>query len=135
MPADKSTDYKSEVSLAVALTELLRGRAAPLTRPLLLLWLWSGIGSDRQRRSLFRIRVLLRRELGRAKLIKFCSQAGAFLESHAGLSNYAVKQVRDCLVSARVSVPKNLSLAFLRAAQRGWMMDIPGTNGRGKVWL
>jgi len=60
--------------------------------------------------------------------------AGAFLEAHSGLLNYTIKQVRDCLVSAKVSVPKNISLAFLRAARHGWMMEVPGASGRGKVW-
>jgi hypothetical protein len=61
--------------------------------------------------------------------------AGAFIEQHLGLSSYMVRELRDCLVSARISLPKNISLAILRAIRRGWMMEIPKENSGRKAWV
>jgi hypothetical protein len=130
--ADKSIDYKSEVFLAVALTELLRasGTSPEATTTAL------AVVRDKQRppapkpfsaSEFFYVRVWSS-EIDKVLL------AGAFLEAHGGLPSYTNKQVRDCLVSAKVSVPKNISLALFRAVQRGLMMEVPGGNGRGKVW-
>lgn len=128
--ADKSIDYKPEIFLAVALAELLRaGSSEPVTTALALV-------PDKQRSPVPRPFSASEFFYARAwsTEIDKVLLAAAFLESHAGLSNYTIKQVRDCLVSAKISVPKNISLPFLRAARHGWMMEVPGTNGRGKVW-
>jgi hypothetical protein len=129
--ADRASEYRSEIFLAVMLAELLRAN--------------EGLGEIATTALVVRDKRIppQQKRLSASEFFasKTCSSendkviiAGAFLEAHAGLSNYTIKEVRDCLISAKVSLPKNISLAFLRAAQRGWVMDVPGGNGRGKAW-
>jgi len=59
---------------------------------------------------------------------------GRFLERHAGAQRYGLNDIRACLVSAKVPLPANLSLALLKAVQKGWMMEVPGQGEKHKVW-
>jgi hypothetical protein len=130
--ADRSSDYKSEIFLAVALAELLGRGGSPgeMTSTALVL------ARDKQRPAApkpFSASEFFYTRAWSSEIDKVLL-AGAFLESHQGLSHYTIKQVRDCLVSAKVGLPKNISLAFLRAAQRSWMMEVPRSNGGAKLW-
>ena len=129
--ADKSIDYKSEIFLAVALVELLRAGGASEAATTAL-----AVVREKQRSPAskpFSASEFFYARVWSSEIDKVLL-AGAFLESHGALPSYTNKQLRDCLVSAKVSVPGNISLALLRAAQRGLMMEVPGGNSRGKVW-
>jgi hypothetical protein len=60
--------------------------------------------------------------------------AGYFLERYSGHPSFGLHDIRSCLVSAKVSLPKNLSLAILKAVQKGLMMELPGEEAKNKLW-
>ena len=60
--------------------------------------------------------------------------AAYFLEQHKGLQSFTIQQVRDCIISAKVSPPKNVNLPILRAVQKGWLMEVPAENVKKKTW-
>jgi hypothetical protein len=60
--------------------------------------------------------------------------AGFFLEQFGGIQSYTIQEIRDCLVAAKISLPKNINLAILQAAQKGWIMEVPSQSGTRKAW-
>ena len=60
--------------------------------------------------------------------------AGFFLERFGGIQSYSIQEIRDCLVAAKISLPKNINLAILQAAQKGWVMEVPSQGGTRKAW-
>lgn len=60
--------------------------------------------------------------------------AGHFLEHYKKLSSFTIENIRSCLISAKVSVPKNVNLAIFQAVQRSWMMEVPAENSKKKAW-
>jgi hypothetical protein len=66
--------------------------------------------------------------------IEKATLAGYFLERYSAMPNYSVDEIRKCIISAKVPAPANVNLAVLKAAQKGWMMELPGQGERHKVW-
>lgn len=60
--------------------------------------------------------------------------AAYFLERYTQSPQYGLQELRDCLVSAKVQLPKNVSQAIIKCVQRGWMMEIPGSKEGTKIW-
>lgn len=60
--------------------------------------------------------------------------AAAFLEAHQGLTSYTIEEIRNCLVSAKISIPTNLSLAIFQSVKKGWLMDVRNDSGAKKAW-
>ena len=60
--------------------------------------------------------------------------AGWYLERYAGGTNYTIQEIKSCLFSAKVPLPRNINLAVLQAVQRGLMMEVPSESGRRKAW-
>jgi hypothetical protein len=60
--------------------------------------------------------------------------AGYFLEQYSRTANYTIDEIRSCLISAKISLPKNINLATLQSVQRGWMMEIPSGKDQKKAW-
>jgi hypothetical protein len=60
--------------------------------------------------------------------------AGFYLEQFGSIQSYTIQEIRDCLVAAKIILPKNVNLAILQAAQKGWIMEVPSQSGTRKVW-
>jgi hypothetical protein len=60
--------------------------------------------------------------------------AGFYLEQFDGIQSYTIQEIRNCLVAAKIILPKNVNLAILQAAQKGWIMEVPGQSGTRKAW-
>jgi hypothetical protein len=60
--------------------------------------------------------------------------SGFFLERHGGSESYTIEEVKNCLIAAKVPLPKNVNLAILQAVQKGLMMEIPSKSGPRKAW-
>jgi len=60
--------------------------------------------------------------------------AGYFLERYSGSTAFTIAEIRDLLISAKVSPPANVNLAILKAIQKGWMMEVPSENEKRKTW-
>lgn len=59
---------------------------------------------------------------------------GFFLERFGGIENYTIQEIKNCLIAAKIGLPKNVNLAILQAAQKGWIMEIPSQGGPRKSW-
>lgn len=128
--AQEAGEYKSETYLAVLLTGLLADKRAteksPQTRPTA-----GEVTAPREK-------PYSAGELFAAKVwsteIEKVAIAGYFMEQYAAATSYTIQEIRNCLISAKTALPKNLSFAILKAVQKGWLMDVP-TNGEGtKAW-
>lgn len=60
--------------------------------------------------------------------------AAHFIERYLGMSRYSLNEVRSCLISAKVPVPSNASLAVLQGIQKGWIMELPADGDKQKMW-
>jgi hypothetical protein len=129
--AENAGDYKSETYLAVLITGLLRNGTALGTAlagansvPPPSSVTVAGTSEPKQYSApeLFSAKNW-NTEIDKAVL------AGYFLERYSGLANYTIKEIRECLVSAKVPQPNNLSLAIRQALQRAWMMEVPTGGG------
>lgn len=118
--SDAVTDYKGETYLAVLLAQLLTPPAetpvqqAPgpsdVTHP----------GSARP----FSAPEFFASKHCKSDVVKIVL-AGYFLENYSGIERFNVNDIRNCLVSAKVPLPKNTPLAVLKSVQRGWLMEVP----------
>lgn len=60
--------------------------------------------------------------------------AGYFLERYSARPNYGAQEIKDCLLSAKVPIPKNTNVGIIRCIEHGWMMEVPsGVSGK-KAW-
>ena len=130
--AQKAANYESETYLAVLLVSLLRESTGPLgTAGLEHRSVTGGPGGPRGKAfsapEYFAAK-------SRSTEIDKVVLAGYFLERHSEVPSYSIREIRDCLVSAKVSIPKNLNLAMIQAVQKGWMMEVPTGKRRGKAW-
>jgi hypothetical protein len=130
--AEQAERYKSETYSVVLLVGLLRGTPrlgdGVLTPAAI---------SDRDSRSasdkpyspaeFFGTKVL-RSEIDKVVV------AAAFLENFQSLENYSIDEIRNCLVAAKIGLPKNLSLAIFKAVKRGWLMEVPTAGAPTKSW-
>jgi hypothetical protein len=60
--------------------------------------------------------------------------ASYFLERFGENASSTVDEVRNCLVAAKVPLPKNVNLAIIQAVKKGLMMAIPSQGGTRKTW-
>lgn len=60
--------------------------------------------------------------------------AGYFLETYGNVSNFTVDHVKQCLLQAKIPPPANISLAILRNAQKGLMVETGEKQGGKKAW-
>jgi hypothetical protein len=107
--AEKARDFKPETYAAVLLFELMRS-AVPTSR------------------SRYEIPAATQTEIDKVVL------AGFYLEQFGGIQNYTIQEIRNCLVAAKIILPKNINLAILQAAQKGWIMEVPVQSGTRKSW-
>ncbi len=61
--------------------------------------------------------------------------AGFYLEKNGGLQSFSLQDVRNTLIAAKVTLPKNVSLALFKAVQRGWVMEVSGARDDLKAWV
>jgi hypothetical protein len=127
--AQKAGDYKCETFVAVLLASLLRGDNSLVGRSPVN---DQGVATAQPVKPLSPGEFFAAREW--ATEVDKIVLAGCFLERYASVPVYAVQQVRGCLVSAKVTPPKNVNLAMFQAVQRGWMMEVPAENSTGKAW-
>ncbi len=60
--------------------------------------------------------------------------AAYFLEVHKGLQSFTGAALNELLFEARVKPPRNVSLAILRNAQRGRVMETGKKHGGNILW-
>ena len=128
--AQEAGEYKSETYLAVLLTGLLVGGSATeklfQTRPIA-----GELAATREKPyspgELFAAKAW-NTEIDKVAL------AAYYMEHYAAATSYTIQEIRNCLISAKTALPKNLSLAILKAVQKGWLMDVPTNGERTKAW-
>jgi hypothetical protein len=130
--AQKAGDHKSEAFLAVLLAALLRGHDEALGRTVVEGPPIEGKPTPHPAKPLSPGEFFAAREWSTE--VDKVVLAGSFLERYSSVSSYTVQQIRNCLLSAKVSLPKNVNLAVFQAVQRGWMMEVPAENVTGKAW-
>lgn len=121
--ADAAEDYKPQTYLAVLLVALLRKRPATmaLPRPETDLHPPSSTSGRAKPYSAPEFFAATSWRTERDKIVL----AGSFLERYGGVENFNVSDIRTCLVSAKIPLPKNLPLSILKTVQRGWLMEVP----------
>jgi hypothetical protein len=129
--AEKVRDFKSETYAAVLLFELMRS-AVPISRSRLELPPAAPGPIPAHTKPYSAVELFASKEW-RTEIDKVVL-AGFFLERFGGIQTYTIREIKDCLVSAKVSLPKNVNLAILQAAQRGWIMEVPSKGGTRKNW-
>lgn len=119
--AEAAEEYKSETYLAVLLTELLRAEAPPAR----------GVQTNLAHRAALHVtqKPFSAPEFFAARTLKSeldkVVAAGYFLEHYSDADRFNVNDVRSCLVSGKIPLPKNIPLALLKTVQRGWIMEVP----------
>jgi len=123
------SEYKSETFLGVLLGALLRDVAAPekLAAPQANRGVRVPVGKRFSASELFASK---RWNTETEKIIL----AAHFLERYAGKTAFTIADVRGLLLSAKVSSPKNVSLALLQSVQKGWLMEAPSEDNKRKAW-
>jgi hypothetical protein len=131
--AQSSDDYKSETYFAVLLAGLLRGVYEIAHAP-------NSAGHDPARpkspddsEKPYSPGELFASKEWSTEVDKVVI-AGHFLEHYKKLSSFTIENIRTCLISAKVSLPKNVNLAIFQAVQRSWMMEVPAENTKKKAW-
>jgi hypothetical protein len=129
--AEKTKDYKSETYGAVLLIELMKSTAATAKNRN---ELPAPVPSQAQRREKPYSAAEFFSAKSWATEIDKVVIAGYYLERFGGNASYTIEELRNCLVAAKIPLPKNISLAILQAAQKALMMEIPSTTGTRKSW-
>jgi hypothetical protein len=128
--AESAKDYKSETYAAVLLFELMRSAVATKNRYELA---QAPSSHSPRREKPYSSAELFATKSWNTEIEKVVL-AGYFLERFGRSVSYTIEEVRNCLLSAKVAQPKNLSLAILQAVQKGLMMEIPSQGGPRKAW-
>ncbi len=128
--AEAAGEYKSETYLAILLVTLLAGKGLT-KKPLQSLP--SATETTPAREKPFSAGELFAAKAWNTEIEKVAI-AGYFMEHYAAATSYTIQEIRNCLISAKTPLPRNLSLAILKAVQKGWLMEVP-RNGEGtKAW-
>jgi len=129
--AEKASDFRSETYAAVLLFELMRS-AVPAARSRH--ELAAAVPTPSQKRE----RTYSPAELFASKSwtteIDKVAVASYFLERFGEKASSTVDEIRNCLVAAKVPLPKNVNLAIIQAVGKGIMMPIPSQGGGRKAW-
>jgi hypothetical protein len=129
--AEKARDFKPETYSAVLLFELMRS-AVPTSRSRYELPV-SEPAHVPARAKPYTAAEHFASKSWRTEIDKVVL-AGFYLEQFGGIQSYTIQEIRDCLVAAKIILPKNVNLAILQAAQKGWIMEVPSQGGTRKVW-
>jgi len=129
--AEKARDFKPETYAAVLLFELMRS-ALPTSRSRYELPPATPAHVPAQTKP-YSAAELFASKNWRTEIDKVVL-AGFYLEQFGGIQSYTIQEIRDCLVAAKIILPKNVNLAILQAAQKGWIMEVPVQSGTRKVW-
>jgi len=129
--AEKARDFKPETYAAVLLFELMRS-AVPTSRSRYEIPAATSAHVPARTKPYSAAELFASRnwqtEIDKVVL------AGFYLEQFGGIQNYTIQEIRNCLVAAKIILPKNINLAILQAAQKGWIMEVPVQSGTRKSW-
>ena len=128
--AERARDFKAETYGAVLLFELMRSAAPARYRNQLPL---TAATHGPTREKPYSAAELFAKKLWSTEIDKVAI-AGFFLERFGGSASYTVEDLRNCLVAAKVPLPKNTNLAITQAVQKGLMMEIPSQSASRKSW-
>jgi len=128
--AEGVKDFRAETYQAVLLYELMRMGAPSRSRPELAS---PKAGSPKQEKPYSPAEFISSKAW--TSEVEKVVLAGYFLEHFAGSSGYSLDEIRRCLIAARVSLPRNLSLAILQAGRKGMVMEVPSQERSRKVWV
>jgi hypothetical protein len=122
--AEHAQEYKSETYFAVLLATLLRPLNVSTSLRAPLASQATGMVSRAHPAKQYSASELFSSKNWSTEIDK-ALLAGFFSEKHSGVPYFTIKEIRNCLVAAKVTLPNNLSLAIRQAIQRGWMMEVP----------
>lgn len=129
--ADKARDFRSETYGAVLLFELMRS-AVPAARSRHELAATVPTPAPKGEKAYSPAELFASKawttEIDKVVVASF------FLERFSENSSSTVDEVRNCLVAAKVPLPKNVNLAIIQAVNKGLMMPIPSQGGTRKTW-
>jgi hypothetical protein len=129
--AEKAGDFKSETYSAVLLFELMRSAVpASRSRPELA----AAAPAPVQKRERAYSPVELFASKSWTTEIDKVAVASYFLERFGDKVSSTVDEIRNCLVAAKVPLPKNVNLAIIQAVSKGLMMSIPSQGAGRKAW-
>jgi len=130
--AKKASEYKSETYFAVLVSLLLAPTNVRVSSDQVHSQ-DSAVSSNSQSEKQYSAAELFASTTWETEIEK-ATLAGYFLERYAAMPSYSVDEIRKCIISAKVPAPANVNLAVLKAAQKGWMMELPGQGEKHKVW-
>jgi hypothetical protein len=129
--AEKARDFRSETYGAVLLFELMRS-AVPVPRSSRELVAAVPAPGPRREKAYSPAEFFASKSW--TTEIDKVVVASYFLEHFGENASSTVDEVRNCLVAAKVPLPKNVNLAIIQAVKKGLMMTIPSQGGARKTW-